>query len=152
MSEDRTVAEIEAYLHRHIPITRGMGVHVVECSPKGVTLTAPLAPNVNHRSTVFGGSASALVILSAWCWLHFALREAGLKCQVVIQRSTVDYLVPIDGDFSAHCEALAAAPWEKFLRTLRRHGKARIELTARLHLHGKAVSKFHGDYVAVISK
>lgn len=152
MPEVHSAAEIEAYLHRHIPITRGMGVRIVECGPKGVTLAAPLAPNVNHRATVFGGSASAVAILTAWCWLHFALRDAGLKCQVVIQRNTVDYLVPIDGDFTAHCEALASAPWEKFLRTLRRHGKGRIELHARLHLHGKPVAKFTGDYVAVISK
>lgn len=152
MSEVRTVAEIEAYLHRHIPITRDMGVRLISCNLAGVSLAAPLAPNVNHRSTVFGGSVSATLILAAWTWLHFALREAGLRCQIVIQRNAVDYVAPIPGDFTAHCDGLTAAPWERFLRTLRRHGKARLELHARLEYHGKTVAKFAGDYVAVILK
>ena len=152
MSATHPVAEVEAYLHRHIPITREMGVRMLQCSFTGVTLTAPLAPNVNHRSTVFGGSASAAAILAAWTWLHYALRDAGLKCRVVIQRNTMDYLAPIDGEFTAQCDGLTAAHWENFLRTLRRHGKARIALGARLLLAGVPVAKFNGDYVAVILK
>lgn len=152
MAEFRTVADIEAYLHRHIPITRDMGVRVLECSHEGVALSAPLAPNVNHRATVFGGSVSATLILAAWTWLHFSLREAGLRCQIVIQRNTVDYVAPIPGDFTVRCDGLTAAPWERFLRTLRRHGKARLELHARLQWHGKTAAKFAGDYVAVILK
>lgn len=152
MADPRSLAEIEAYLHRHIPLTRDMGVQLLACSPQGVTLGAPLAPNVNHRATVFGGSASATLILSAWSWLHFTLREEDLKCQIVIQRNTVEYLAPIAGDFTAHCDGLSAAPWERFLRTLRRHGKARLELHARLQWHGKVVAKFTGDYVAMVIK
>ncbi len=152
MSEVRTVADIEAYLHRHIPITRDMGVRLLECSLQGVKLSAPLAPNVNHRATAFGGSVSSTLILAAWTWLHFALREAGLHCQIVIQRNTVEYVAPVPGEFTAHCDGLTAAPWERFLRTLRRHGKARLELHARLQWHGKVVAKFSGDYVAVILK
>jgi thioesterase domain-containing protein len=150
MSEVRTAAEVEAYLHRHIPITIGMGVRVAECTLRRVRLTAPLAANVNHRATVFGGSASATAILAAWCWLHFALRDAGLKCRVVVQRNSMDYLVPIDGDFSAQCDGLPAAQWEKILRTLRRHGKARTGLAARLWLHDLPVAEFAGEYVAVV--
>lgn len=150
MAAVRTAAEVEAYLHRHIPISSGMGVRVIACGLDGVTLAAPLAPNLNHRATVFGGSASAIAILAAWTWLHFALREADLRCRLVIQRNTMDYVAPIDGDFTARCEGLDAAAFEKFVKTLRRHGKARTELGAQLLLNGKIVGKFSGDYVAVI--
>src|SRR6185295_7359249 len=78
-------AEVEAYLHRHIPLSAQMGVSVVTCDATGVTLRAPLAPNINHHSTVFGGSTSAVGILSAWAWLHFALRSAGHTSRLVIQ-------------------------------------------------------------------
>ncbi|MFZ9683465.1 MAG: YiiD C-terminal domain-containing protein, partial [Cephaloticoccus sp.] len=115
-----------------------------------VVLAAPLAANINHRSTVFGGSASAVAILAAWTWLHFALRDVGLECRVVIQRNTMDYLLPIDGDFTAHCPGLAPAAFEKLVRTLRRHGKARTALDAELRLGGRTVATFGGDYVAVI--
>lgn len=125
-----------------------MGVSVVTCDATGVTLRAPLAPNINHHSTVFGGSASAVGILSAWAWLHFALRSAGHTSRLVIQRNTVDYLAPITREFEAHCAGLPAEPFQEFLRTLDRHGKARATLTAELMCQGKKVAAFSGDYVA----
>lgn len=142
-------SEVESYLRRHIPLSAAMGVRVVACEPGGVTLTAPLAPNINHRATVFGGSASAVAILAAWTWLHFTLRTAGQPSRLVIQKNTIDYLAPITGEFEAHCAAPGTAIVEKFLRTLARHGKARLEVGAVLTCAGKKVATFTGDYVAV---
>jgi thioesterase domain-containing protein len=144
-----TAGEIEAYLHGHIPISAGMGVRVTACDETGVTLRAPLAPNINHRSTVFGGSASAVAILAAWTYLHFSLRAAELPSRLVIQRNTMDYLEPITGDFDARCDALPTAAVEEFLQTRRRHGKARVTLPAGLFCGGEKVAAFSGDYVAI---
>lgn len=146
----RKPSEAESYLHQHIPIAAAMGVKVKSCAAAGVVLAAPLAANVNHRATVFGGSASAVAILAAWTWLHFTLRDAGLECRVVIQRNEMDYLLPIDGDFTAHCAGLDAAALEKLLRSLRRHGKGRVKLKAELRLDDRRVAGFAGDYVAVV--
>ena len=144
-----TTAEVEAYLHRHIPISAAMAVRVVACDTAGATLAAPLAPNINHRATVFGGSASAVAILAAWTWLHFALRGAGQPARLVIQGNTMEYLAPITGDFEARCAAPPPATVEKFLRTLDRYGKARITVTAGLTCEGEKVALFRGEYVAV---
>ncbi len=141
--------EIEAYLHKHIPLSAAMGVRVLAADSTGVRLSAPLEPNINHRATVFGGSASAVAILSAWAWLHFTLRAAGQPSRLVIQQNTVDYLAPIAGKFEAHCAAPEAATLEKFLRTLSRHGRARIEVGAVLTCNGKKVAAFAGGYVAI---
>ena len=50
---------VERYLHRHIPLTAAMGVRVAAVTLQRAELRAPLAPNINHRETVFGGSAAA---------------------------------------------------------------------------------------------
>ena len=97
---------------------------------------------------MFGGSTSAVGILSAWTWLHFALRSAGHTSRLVIQRNTVDYLAPIKRDFEARCTRIPAAQFEEFLRTLDRYGKARASLTAVLTCEGEKVATFAGDYVA----
>ncbi|MDL2338661.1 MAG: YiiD C-terminal domain-containing protein, partial [Pseudomonadota bacterium] len=55
-----------------------MQVSVVEVSAEQVVLAAPLAPNINHQDTVFGGSASAVAILAAWSMLHTKLTAAGM--------------------------------------------------------------------------
>jgi len=145
-------AEVEHYLHQHIPLSADMGVHVVACEAAGVTLRAPLAPNINHHQTVFGGSTSAVAILAAWTWLNFALRAADQTSRLVIQRNTVDYLAPITREFEAHCAGMPAAQLEEFLRTLERYGKARATLTAVLTCKGEKVATFSGDYVAARGK
>ena len=81
--------ELERYLHQHIPLSKAMQVSVVEVLPAGVVLSAPLAPNINHRDTVFGGSASALAILAAWSLLHTRLSGEGIASRLVIQRNTM---------------------------------------------------------------
>lgn len=144
-----TAAEVEAYLHRHIPLSAAMGVQVAECTAAGVTLAAPLAPNVNHRATVFGGSISAVAILAAWSWLHFALRAAGEPARLVIQSNRIDYLAPVAGDFTARCEGVSPERLKVFLATYRRHGRARLEVTARLDYRGAVAATFTGEYVAV---
>ncbi|HBQ60600.1 MAG TPA: thioesterase, partial [Balneolaceae bacterium] len=50
-----TKTQIEEYLYKHIPITKALGVEVVEFSKEGVQFKAPLTNNINHRSTAFGG-------------------------------------------------------------------------------------------------
>jgi thioesterase domain-containing protein len=149
MPEILSPVEVEAYLHRHIPLSAAMGVRVSGCRRDGVTLTAPLAPNINHRATVFGGSISAVAILSAWTWLHFAVRELGLNARLVIQRNQVEYLLPIAGDFEARCPGVPEAAVTKFAAQLRRLGKARITLRAELWQDGKRAATFEGDYAAV---
>jgi hypothetical protein len=57
-------AELERYLHEHIPLTRAMALGVVAITADAVILQAPLQPNINHRATVFGGSAGRLVTVA----------------------------------------------------------------------------------------
>lgn len=142
-------SEVEAYLHLHIPLSADMGVQVVECGSAGVTLRAPLAPNINHRATVFGGSTSAMAILAAWTWLNFALRATGPVPRLVIQRNNVEYLAPITGEFEAQCAGIPADKFARFRRALERHGKARATLEAVVSCKGRGVAEFSGEFVAL---
>jgi thioesterase domain-containing protein len=141
--------ELETYLHDHIPLSRAMAVSVIAIDLQSVLLRAPLAPNINHRETVFGGSASALAILSAWSLLHVRLRAAGVASRLVIQRNTIDYDLPILGEFTASAALEAPQRWEPFLQTLARRGKARIGVNAVLEHSQRVVARFSGEFVAL---
>ena len=143
-----TPAELEAYLHAHIPLSAAMQVSVVEIGPEAVVLGAPLAPNINHRDTVFGGSASAVAILAAWSLLHLRLTAAGFESRVVIQRNSMDYLAPIAGDFTARSYFEDGANWDGFARMLERKGRARISLGAVLIADGVEAGRLSGEFVA----
>lgn len=144
-----TPGELERYLHGHIPLSSAMQVSVEAASPEGVTLGAPLPPNINHRDTVFGGSASALAILSAWSVLHIKLSAGGHETRLVIQRNTMSYERAILGHFTAHAQAPATEPWKAFTRMLGRKGRARIAVSSALRCLGQEVGHFEGEFVAL---
>jgi thioesterase domain-containing protein len=140
---------VEAYLHAHIPISAAMGISVVRATLDEVALAAPLEPNVNHRSTVFGGSAASVAILAAWTLVHLRVVDAGVPARVVIQHGETDYLRPIRGRFTATCRRDDPGAWDAFRRTLERRGRARIALAVSVEGDGEAVAAFRGTYVAI---
>ena len=141
--------ELEDYLHAHIPLSAAMQVAVVAVEASGVTLAAPLAPNINHRDTVFGGSASAVAILAAWSLLHARLRAEGVAARLVIQSNAMDYLLPIAGDFTARSALAEPDQWPRFMRTFVRMGRARLRVTAELESDGQVAARLSGEFVAL---
>jgi len=141
---------LEQYLHENIPLSKAMQVSVVSVSPESVVLSAPLEPNINHRETVFGGSASALAILSAWSLLHTRLQaEHPASCRLVIQRNTMEYALPIQGQFVARSVLAQPEQWPSFLRILSRRSKGRISVNSVLEHLGQQVGAFSGEFVAL---
>jgi thioesterase domain-containing protein len=142
--------DVERYLHEHIPISQAMGITVARADPGGVELRAPLTPNINHRSTVFGGSAISVAILAAWTLVHLwtlDLHRLG-RYRVVITHSAMDYRAPIQDEFSAICIP-PADTLDRFARTLERHRRAPVDLTARLISGDLHAGSFTGSYVAI---
>ena len=140
--------ELEQYLHAHIPLSKAMALTVVSVDEDAVVLRAPLAPNFNHSETVFGGSAAALATLAAWSLPFVRLRAAGVVNRLVIQRSTMEYLRPIPGEFTAHSRLESADSWQRFSAALVRKGLARIAVPAVLEYAGEAAGRFSGEFVA----
>src|SRR5512138_2976326 len=128
-----TPEELQSYLHNHIPLSAAMQVRVDAVSDDHVLLSAPLAPNINHRDTVFGGSASAVAILSAWALLHVSLLEANIKTRLVIQKNSMSYDLPMPTDFTAETAAPEPEKWQRFLATLQKHKRARISIQSVLN-------------------
>jgi thioesterase domain-containing protein len=141
---------LERYLHQQIPLSAAMGVRVRLATPERVQLAAPLAPNINHNETAFGGSAVALATLSAWALLHLRLARAGLQARLVIQRSSMEYEQPIPGDFDAVCHFMDEPAWERFQVILARRGRARLKLAAHLVCDARRMATFEGDFVGLV--
>ena len=141
--------ELEDYLHAHIPLSAAMQVAVVAVEASGVTLAAPLAPNINHRDTLFGGSASAVAILAAWSLLHTRVRAEGVAARLVIQSNAMEYLLPIAGDSTARSALAEPDQWPRFMRTFARMGRARLRVTAELQSDGQVAARLSGEFVAL---
>ena len=144
-------SDLQAYLHTHIPLSAAMQVSVVSVSPEAVTLAAPLVPNINHRSTAFGGSVSTLAILSAWSLVNLRLKAEGLETRLVIQSNRMDYDAPIEADFTAMATLADAADWPLFMKMLLRRGRARIVVQSVVRCRDVVGGRFEGEFVALLA-
>ena len=142
---------LEAFLHEKIPLTRAMGLRVAESNAHRLVLEAPLAENINHLGTAFGGSLHALPTLACYAGLWTMLREAGFDGHVVVKRSHAYYRTPVTGRLRAVWERPAAAAVKTFVHDLQRHKKARMDLTAIVEgAPGKPAVEFSGSFVALV--
>jgi len=138
---------LERVLHDEIPLTKDMGIEVVRYDGQALTLKAPIAPNMNHKSTVFGGSLYSVAVLSGWGLLHLKLKEQGLAGHIVIYESAISYHVPVDGDFEAQCGLPEELIFSRFLEGFRKKGKSRISLRANVKSKSSVAVNFEGIYV-----
>lgn len=141
--------ELQDYIHRQIPITKAMGVQIVSASVSQVELFAPLAPNINHRETVFGGSAAAVATLAAWTLILVRMRAEQLTGRLVIARNSMTYEQPITADFNAIARESDLDNWPRFVAGIQRKGKGRLTAQSTLQLNDKRVAGFEGQFVAI---
>ena len=141
---------LQSVLHSDIPLTREMGLEVLDWQQHTLRLQLPLAANVNHKSTMFGGSLYCAAVLVGWGWLHLRLRELGIDDgHIVIQEGQISYPLPVTGAAVARCDAPDKKTWERFVTMYQRRGRARLtlETTVSNAASDEPAVKFSGQYV-----
>ena len=145
-----SVRDLEAFLYEKIPLSRAMGVRVIESGSR-LVLEAPLGPNVNHLGSAFGGALHALPTLACYAALWTMLREAGIDSHVVVKRSYANYKQPVKGILRAVSSKPPPGIAAEFIEDLKRHKKARMDLEAIVEgTNGKPAVEFHGSFVALV--
>jgi thioesterase domain-containing protein len=142
--------EFEKFLHDKIPITKAMEVKVEEFNNLKVRLSAKLEPNINDKGTAFGGSISSLMTLCGWSMAFMIMMETDPNAQVVIQKSSINYLVPIKGNFTAECIMEDGEVKEQFLDMYRERRKGRLKIKVRCYAGDMLSAEYEGTYVALI--
>ena len=143
-----TPGELTAILRRNIPLLGAVGVEAVALSPEAVTLRAPLAANLNHHGSAFGGSLALVAIIAGWSMVDVALAARGRHVQVMIQRSEIKYLSPVTGDFLARTMLASAVDWQRFEQMLDRRGRGRVTLVTELLQVDTVVARHTGTFAA----
>lgn len=145
---DFDAEEVTAYLHQHIPVTKAMSIKASTESKSALRLCATLAPNLNHQETAFGGSIASIGILAGWTLIHLRLRNDERSYKIVIQKSEIEFLHPIEDNFEAECPYPDENYWKPFLAGLERKGRARIELQSSVTVNKRVAAIIRGTFVA----
>lgn len=143
------IKTLEQYVHTEIPLSQAMAIEVRVASDEKVVLYAPIEPNINHMDTIFGGSASAVAILSAWCLVYSRLDHFGLQGHIVIHKNTMHYDKPITAGFTATTQGIDALAWSKLATALARKRMARLSLHVILECEGQQVGHLEGAFVVL---
>jgi thioesterase domain-containing protein len=142
---------LQEYLLEHIPISSAMGITVDSASTQKIILSAPISNNINHKKTVFGGSLHAVATLACWSLLHLNLKNIiDDNIQIVIANSEVAYTHPVTADFKAECAMPDRSDWDRFIKSLKKRKKARINLNAKIYENGKLCVDYSGVFVALV--
>ena len=152
MADAPSPKEIAAFLRRGVPIAEAMQLDFVELGPERVRARAPFAPNANHHGSVFGGSISALGIVTGWALVDALCKRADVPVDLVIHRSETEFLAPALGDLEATTTETAPGESDRFLKILRRFGRAQLSVEVELESDGKTVARHRGDYVGLRPK
>ena len=59
------LAQFQKRINQNIPLTKAMGLKLLEWDGTALLLSAPLAPNSNHQGTGFGGSLYGVGVTAA---------------------------------------------------------------------------------------
>ena len=133
-------------------LARHIGIVVESADDAAVVLRAPLAPNANYKGTAFGGSLYSLAVLTGWAWVTRYLAARQLPADAVIQESSMQFLVPVQGELRASAVAPAEREIDKFRNMLQRAGRGRIRVRVEIFYNQALATLFEGVFAAAVRK
>jgi len=79
--------KLQKFLHHEIPLTKDMGLELIEFKDLLLQVKAPLMSNINDKGSVFGGSSSALMIIAAWSLIKLNCQKNDIQADIVIHKN-----------------------------------------------------------------
>lgn len=149
MFETLVMQEINDYLNRYVPLFTAMQAQLQRCDADGLSMVAPLAPNINDKGIAFGGAMAALAALSGWAMTRTTLSAHNLTGEIVITESSQKFLRPVRHNIVTACQRPAPAVVEEFMQRYRERGKARWTLEVLVHDDNDLAMRFSGQYAAL---
>jgi thioesterase domain-containing protein len=85
------INELQSFLHQEIPITKDMGLALTRYTDENILIKAPLLNNINDKGSVFGGSSSALMIISGWSLIKLQCDKFQIEADIVIHKNETSW-------------------------------------------------------------
>jgi thioesterase domain-containing protein len=119
------------HIRQQIPLADGMDFSISQLDEQGITVHAPLSPNINVHGTGFAGSLYSLSALAAWAYTTHLVEQNGVDADIVMAQAEIRYRRPVVTDIECvcHCDAEVGTA---FLQHLEQKGRARLSLVVEI--------------------
>lgn len=146
------LADLEKEILAKIPMLKVMGIKIQRLNADSCIVQVPLAPNHNHKNTVFGGSLYAACTAACYALLYSLQKQACVENRdLVIAQGKMRYLKPVDQDFyvEAHIDL---KQWQNVLKNIDRQKSGRLNMRAecKTALPGEERCVFEGEFAFVL--
>ena len=149
-SHEAAVSRLTRCLDSEIPLTSAMQVSVGQYDGSSLAIEAPLSPNRNHKATAFGGSLYSLSVVSCWGLLLLRLWQEEFDCEIVIQKASANYFLPVGERIVAVCELSDERAWQRLTSQIARRGRGRIALESEIRAADAVAFRLCGYFVAAL--
>lgn len=126
-----------------------MKLNLLRIDPLQMMASAPIAPNINDKSTVFGGSGAALMTICGWSLIKYNLESLKVFNDVVIHQSKLHWNQAQTDDLIITAVIDQALEWEKIVLNLKNKNRAtKVKVTCQvLNQNQQLCSQMQGSYV-----
>ncbi len=144
----------QAFLYANIPLVKHMQLRLKTIDEGCLMASAPLAPNINDKATVFGGSSAALMTICGWSLIKFNLENWHVNNDVVIHQSKIKWRRAQHDDMTIRAVTRADVSWKQLADSLKdknRSSKIHI-LTQIIDQTGEVCTEMEASYVILKNK
>lgn len=142
--------EAQKYINSNIPMSRLMGMNIIELTHQSVRVAMPHAPNINHQGSVFGGSIDSLFFVTCWAYVQLLVEHIDPHPRIVGRRGSSVFHTPIKSDFEAKVLIPDDRMIHSFFNDLRQTGKGKFKVQANIESKGKIAAEFNGEFVVLM--
>jgi len=136
-----------------MPPVQAMAIRATGLEDGVLSVTAPLANNVNDKACAFGGSLVSVMTMAAWGLLSESCRRKNIDADVFIADSQIRFLAPVFGDLQAEASLHTDTQWDAFFQTLLSKGRARAITQASIKgEQGQTLCEMTARFAAIRKK
>lgn len=152
MNVEEDLRELNAAFSAMPPVN-AMAIKVVKFDAGVLSVSAPLANNVNDKECAFGGSLVSVMTMAAWGLLSEMCRREHTPAEVYIADTQVRFLAPLFGDLNAEASLHQDTDWAVFLQTLRSKSRARAVVYSSIkNEQGQTMCEMTARFAAIRGK
>ena len=142
------IDRIQTLWREQLPLAAAMQARIARLDSEVLVVSAPLAANVNHMGTAFGGSLQTLGTLTGWAVTVITAGEDS-DCSVIVRNAHARFHRPVTSDLVAECALPDEAATSSFQRQLARRGRALLRVEVQLPADDGLGVEFRGEFAAV---
>jgi thioesterase domain-containing protein len=149
---DEHLLELNAEFSAMPPVC-AMAIKAVKFDAGVLSVSAPLANNINDKACAFGGSLVSVMTMAAWGLLSEECRRERIKAEVFVADTQVRFLAPLFGDLHAQACFHEDTDRTVFFQTLRGKSRARAVMQSSIkNEQGQTICQMTARFAAIRSK